>query len=183
MLLYRVHHHTEFKMGMYKAHVCYEMQDTGGKHPTPCSDSLLSDTWHRITSHTDFGMHPYLFGFATLDQFSSWVYNESWWEQLDEEGFVISAVEVPYGQYHLGYTQAVMHFQWITLVNTLPVSQWERLRDAMPTRERRYDYYRYSAQAAVNPVQFEAPNNRALQVARVSARDVYAPETWYGIAR
>lgn len=80
-----------------------------------------------------------------------------------------------------------MHKHHSEIVASVPVIEWETLRDAAQPRDTRREYYdamqRYAEQAALYPVELAQINNRALQIARLSEGDIYALQTGCGIAR
>jgi len=129
MLLYRVHLKGNISIGMYTAACAGNFFEMDGRHPSPNSDSMLREAWYNICERNR-GRPPWWFGFGSLEQFSNWVYREEWWQRLTDEGYVISIIDVPDGQYHLGYTQAVMHKHHCNVVRSVPVIEWETLRVA-----------------------------------------------------
>lgn len=159
MLLYRVHLRGDISIGMYNAEVACDFFETWGRHPTPSSDSRLRTAWSDICDRNrDTGGRPqWWFGFGSLAQFSNWVYHAEWWQKLTDEGYVISMIEVPEDRYHLGYTQAIMHKHHCEIVQSVPVIEWETLRQAVQPRDTRREYYvamqRYAEQDAICPAQ------------------------------
>lgn len=143
MLLYRVHKAGDISVGMYSADCACNFFETWGRHTTPSSDSMLRAAWGDICvrNRATGGMLQWWFGFASLEQFSNWVYREEWWQKLTDEGYVISMIEVPEDRYHLGYTQAIMHKHHCEIVHSVPVVEWETLRQAAQQRDTRREYY------------------------------------------
>lgn len=136
MLLYRVHLKGDISTGMYNAYCAGNFFEMDGRHPSPNSDSMLREAWYNIFERNrgTGGRPPWWFGFGSLEQFSNWVYCEEWWQLLTDEGYVISMIDVPDDRCHIGYTQAIMHKHHTEIVASVPVIEWETLRDAAQPR-------------------------------------------------
>jgi len=125
MILYRVHHKDDIFKGMYRCSLYVSLDMQGDRHPTPCDDDKLSPKWdRRFEVRTR-----YYFGFSSLDQFASWIYNAEWWQQLEDGGCVISSFKVPDRYAMIGYTQACAIITERRRIKTVPVTRWKELAE------------------------------------------------------
>lgn len=124
--LYRVHARDNRGRGMYRCtSVSYCMTDVI-RHPAPEDDGLFRHWWNAANGVQRSQL---LFGFATLEQFTSWVYDPDWWTTLKEQGCVMSVFNVPDEDFILGYTQAAARLTGLKPIKTVEVPDWEQLRD------------------------------------------------------
>lgn len=100
--------------GMYRGPDWDGEFETGAatdKHPCPHNDSKLVDENKELfysigDNEWRFDASEFIFGFSSVDQLRRWLYNDSWLESLDKEGFVLSIYE---GDVRHGHTQAVIN--------------------------------------------------------------------------
>lgn len=90
------------KVGMYRdERTSYLMQ--GYQHPPPSRDSALCEVWDNLY---EMGEHSgYIFGFATLEQLKSWIYEDEWRFVLNSFRFHVYMYETD--DYYEGDTQAI----------------------------------------------------------------------------
>lgn len=123
---------TESGVGMYRGPDWDGVWETGAathKHPCPHNDSKLIDEnidlfYSLGDNEWRFGDDDFIFGFSSIDQLRRWLYNDSWLESLDSEGFVLSIYE---GDVRHGHTQAVIDKTTARLVKKHKIREFFKL--------------------------------------------------------
>lgn len=98
------------------------------KHPMPHQDSKLvdenGDLFYRFGGEYRFFASNFIFGFSSIDQLRRWLYNDSWLNALDDEGFMLSIYE---GDVRHGHTQAVINRDSAVLIDKYKISDYFQL--------------------------------------------------------
>lgn len=95
MIVYRIEH-TDGK-GMYRStgrslYECHFYKQTD-RHPSPDEDSkLFTEIQAKNLLNWNYGR--YVFGFASVDQLRSWLYQDEILLWLDDRGFILAVIEV-----------------------------------------------------------------------------------------
>lgn len=109
MIVLRVEHPTTGR-GMYNtnpetgqswAHGAGMPDSANERHPMPHQDSLF----RRNHEYANQPYDGYVFGFADKAQLRSWLYEDEFRRNLQEDGLVLSLYEVPSAYVISGYTQ------------------------------------------------------------------------------
>jgi hypothetical protein len=77
-------------------------------HPSPYNDSKLLDSFEAKGVAADEVVYvgsKYSYGFCSVEQLRSWVYNDEWLRKLDESEYVLAVVESD--DYFEGNTQGI----------------------------------------------------------------------------
>lgn len=80
-------------------------------HPPPWDDTDLR--WGETEVTVGVPAERCRFGFGSLEQLKSWLYNHEWREYLHEHGYVVKVWEVPAGMMHVGSAQAIAVDTWL----------------------------------------------------------------------
>ena len=169
--LYRVHSALNREKGMYRSSdVANEYMSGEARHPAPYQDGPFWTAWDK---HGE-DKNKFFFGFATLDKFTSWIYDARWWHKLHEEGCVMSLWILPDNKFIEGYTQAAGLISGINPVMTVTVPEWHKLKGYADD---------LASTTVVHPV-LDAPHHDCfVQSTRLSDGDLYVPKAGCGIAR
>lgn len=104
VLVYRVEHE-DTRLGLYSSRYKFDMNEKD-RHPCPSQDPGLGEFYLQNIYHHAYNRDsPYFFGFASLDQLSSWIYKEEQIAELNATGFVIAIYQTD--DYCIGNTQMV----------------------------------------------------------------------------
>lgn len=100
-------------VGMYRSdnRIGRAMQDPQ-RHPLPDEDAMLRHAWSVLQeTHQS---HMFLFGFSSIPQLRSWIYDERVVDSLGEAGFMLAVYSCE--EYYLGDTQMIFRRETAELV-------------------------------------------------------------------
>lgn len=85
------------------------------RHPPPSADSQLMENYKKtsVAAITD-RFHPYHFnyGFSSIEQLKSWLYQDEWIKQLYAKGYRVMEYDVPDRFCAVGNTQMMVAVNW-----------------------------------------------------------------------
>ena len=120
VLIYRIE--DQDLKGPYCQSNALSMTVDSQRHPTPSKDSsLVYDfaTHFNPDGYTDFYVPDhYRFGFSSMSQLRSWIYDDDWMIDLHDNGYHLSIYELERSAVAIGYSQAMCNKDKAILLRT-----------------------------------------------------------------
>lgn len=120
MLVYRVQI-PGTKISLYHNNNMWDIKDcmqSSDRHPSPDQDAALSGPWYALPYEQ---RKYYYFGFSTIAQLKSWIYQQNWRAKMDRAGFRVVVYDTT--DYLIGDTQAVFRMQTASTMQELRLTE------------------------------------------------------------